>query len=134
MEERVKLYECMYILDPGLDAAETEAAIRGMHDVVAEFGGTVKHDYDWGRRRFAYKIGPWTEGHYRILYFEGTGEAAYEVKRHGAVDPRIIRTMVVVANPAAIYRPPGEEPVEEEAFVEEGGAAGEGEAEQGGNV
>ena len=113
MEERTKLYECMYILDPGLDAAETEAAIRGMHDVVEEFGGVVKNDYDWGRRRFAYKIGPWTEGHYRILYFEGTGEVANQVKRHSVMDARVIRAMIVVANPAAMYKPPGEEKAEE---------------------
>ncbi|MCX7599153.1 MAG: 30S ribosomal protein S6 [Armatimonadetes bacterium] len=131
MEERVKLYECMYILDPRLDGADTEAAIRGLHDVVAEFGGTVKNDYDWGRRRFAYKIGPWTEGQYRIMYFEGTGEVAKQVKRHGVMDARIIRTLVVVANPATMYRPAGEEPLAEEAVAEVAGPAPEGNFEPG---
>lgn len=132
MERQTKLYECMYILDPSLDAAETEAAIRSMHDVVAEFGGVVKNDYDWGRRRFAYKIGPWTEGQYRILYFEGTGEVANQVKRHSVIDARVIRALVVVANPAAIYKPPGAEPAEE-APPEETGQAGEAEAQPAGD-
>ncbi len=127
MEQRIRLYECMYIVDPTLDPSEVEAAVRGMHDLVVEFGGTVKNDYDWGRRRLAYKIRQWTEGLYRILYFEGTGEVADQLKRHTLMDTRLVRAMVVTANPLAIYRP--REEVEQEAAAAEGTAGADEQAE-----
>lgn len=114
-DEAVKLYECMYIIVPDLADDQVEAAAQEMEEVVTAAGGEIEGHYDWGRRPFAYKIRQWTEGLYRILYFRGTGRVVDEVKHQAQTDERIIRAMVIIAAPDAIYRPSEEAP----------GAAGE---------
>ncbi len=112
----VRLYECMYIIDPTLEEAEVEDVQRGMEENITSLGGEVKAHYDWGRRPLMFRIRRRTEGLYKLLYFEAPGNVVEEFKHTAMSDERVIRMMVVVAQPEAIYRPPGEE--EEE--VEEG--------------
>ncbi len=126
-KEAPTLYECMYILVPTLEEDEIEQVAKTIEQTVTEADGEVKGHYDWGRRRFAYKIRQWTEGIYRILYFTSMGPAVDELKRLATSDERIIRAMVVIANPRAIYKPEGEEGAEE---VEAGEAAEAPAAEQ----
>ena len=114
-KEAPTLYECMYILVPTLEDDEIQEVANRIEQAVTEADGEVKGHYDWGRRRFAYKIRQWTEGIYRILYFTSMGPAVDELKQLATSDERIIRAMVVIANPRAIYRPEGEEEAEGEA-------------------
>ena len=119
-KEAPTLYECMYILVPTLEEDEIEQVAKTIEQTVTEADGEIKGHYDWGRRRFAYKIRQWTEGIYRILYFTSMGPAVDELKRLATQDERIIRAMVVIANPRAIYKPGGEG--EEEEITEAGEA------------
>lgn len=135
MEQRVRLYECMYILDPGLEPETAETTVKSLHDVIAEFGGTVQNDYDWGIRRFAYNIRNWSEGNYHLMYFEGTGTTADGFKKHCYMETRVIRTMIVVADPVTMYKPRVEEVEAEEepqapAEEAEAGEAAEAAEEQ----
>ena len=117
-KEAPTLYECMYILVPTLEEDEIQDVAKRIEQAVTEADGEVKGHYDWGRRRFAYKIRQWTEGIYRILYFTSMGPAVDAIKDLATADERIIRAMVVIANPRAIYRPEGEEEAGEEAGEE----------------
>ena len=90
-----------------------------VEEMVRSVGGDIKAHYDWGRRKFAYKIRQWTEGLYRLLYFEAPGQGLDELRQHVMSDERVIRMMVVVANPKAIWRPRAEREEEEELEGEE---------------
>lgn len=126
MEQQVKLYECMYIVDPGLSSEEIEEVITGVQGALDEVGAAYHADYEWARRRLAYRIKGFTEGIYRIVYFDGTGEAADMLLRHTSMDQHILRAMVFVANPKTIFRP--REPAPEEPAGEEGAEEGAVEA------
>lgn len=104
-DSNTNLYECMYIVEPTVDADQLEAVIQHIEDSVRAAGGEVKEHYDWGRRTFAFRIRKWTEGLYRLLYFQAPGTILDEIRQNALTDDRIIRLMVVVANPRAIYRP-----------------------------
>ncbi len=117
--EGPRLYECMYILVPDLTEEEVQQAAADVERVIQENGGKVTGHYDWGRRTFAYKIRQWREGLYRLVYFEGDGTTVDAVKRHAIMDSRIIRAMVVIAAPDAIYKPEGEQEEAEQAQPEQ---------------
>jgi small subunit ribosomal protein S6 len=123
MAQQVRLYECMYIVDPGLSPEEVEEVGTGMRAALEEAGGEFHADYEWARRRLAYRIKGFGEGLYRIMYFDSTGDAADQVLRHADMDTRVIRAMIFVANPKTIFRP--REPMAEEPVA----AEGEGEAD-----
>jgi len=108
MAEEAKLYEAMYILDVGFTDDVVEQVGADLRQVLADNGGEFVSDELYGRRRLAYKIGDCVEGFYRILYFRGEPVLVNELKHTFLVDDRIVRGMVVVANPKAIFvpRPP----------------------------
>jgi small subunit ribosomal protein S6 len=109
----------MYIVDPTLDEAELQSVIDHMEAAVRDAGGEIKGHYDWGRRRLMYKIRRLTEGLYRLLYFQATGDIVDDVKHHALGDERVIRLMIVVASPNAIYQPPGEGAQEPQPTVQD---------------
>ena len=126
MAEEITLYESMYILPVDLDDEEGEQITGILHDTVADAGAEVVADELLGRRRLAYEIDHQTEGIYRLMYFKGTGPAVDAVKNEFRLNERIIRGLVVVANPQAIFRPrpepepsvaPPEEPAEPQSAL-----------------
>ncbi len=106
MAAELTLYEAMYILDPELSDQQLQDAIDNVHQYVTSIGGEVESDELFGRRRLAYEINGHTEGIYRVMYFRGTGATVNEVRHEFALMESVIRGMVVVANPAAIFTPP----------------------------
>jgi ribosomal protein S6 len=133
MAQQVRLYEFMYILDPGLSPEEVEEVMTSLKDALEEAGGEFHADYEWARRRLAYRIKGFGEGIFRIMYFDAVGIVGDQLLKDAAMDTRIIRAMVFVANPKTIFRP--REPMPEEPVVEEGaveeGAVEEAPAEEG---
>jgi small subunit ribosomal protein S6 len=103
-EVQQRHYECMYILAPTLSDEEVQALAQHMEAAVTATGGRVEGHYEFGRRTFAYRLGGWREGLYRLMYFAGSGETVEEVKHAASADERILRALVVIANPAARYR------------------------------
>jgi ribosomal protein S6 len=124
MAQQVRLYEFMYILDPGLSPEEVEEVMTSLKDALEEVGGEFHADYEWARRRLAYRIKGFGEGIFRIIYFDAVGIVGDQLLKHAAMDTRIIRAMVFVANPKTIFRP--REPMPEEPVAEEGAAPEEG--------
>jgi ribosomal protein S6 len=123
MAQQVRLYEFMYILDPGLSPEEVEEVMTSLKDALEEAGGEFHADYEWARRRLAYRIKGFGEGIFRIMYFDAVGIVGDQLLKDAAMDTRIIRAMVFVANPKTIFRPREpmpEEPAADAAAVEEG--------------
>ncbi len=131
MSEEPTLYEAMYILDASLDDEQVAAATRQLESAVTGAGSEVVADEAFGLRRLAYDIDGHSEGIYKILYFRGSGEAVDELKREFLLLEPVIRGMVVVANPDAIFRTPEPEapPEEAEAATEAEEAPAEEEVE-----
>ena len=62
----LRVYELMVIIDSDAAAADVEAVVTRVADLVADEGGTIKSTDNWGRRKFAYKINHKTEGTYVV--------------------------------------------------------------------
>lgn len=89
------LYETMIILRPDLETEEQESVLSGFTAVVANHGGEVSTVLDWRKRRLAYEINKYREGHYYLIYFSGAGTIIPELEHYFKVTDAIIRNMVV---------------------------------------
>ena len=99
-----QLYESTYIIDPELEE-ETEQVTGQLQQVVESGGGEFVADRELGRRKLAYQINHRSEGIYRVMYFRGAGAVVNAVKNELGIMEPILRGIVVVANPDAIYEP-----------------------------
>ena len=103
MAKEPPLYESMYILTPDISEEDAERVINALHQYVENSGGEVVSDELFGPRRLAYEIDHYTEGIYRILYFRGDGSTVDELRHEFNLADEVIRGMVVVADPDAMF-------------------------------
>ncbi len=119
METDAVLYEAMYILSPDVADDEMEEITEAFKQVLEAAGAEVVADELFGRRRLAYEINHYTEGIYRIVYFNGDGEAVSALKNEFGLNERVMRGMVVAANPDAIFHSREEEEQQAEQLTEQ---------------
>jgi ribosomal protein S6 len=115
------LYEAMYILDSALEESAAEGIVAMVEELVSTNGGEVVASREFGKRRLAFEIDGHTSGTYMITYFNSFGNVVEELVHEMRLTEGIVRGIVVVANPKAIFDP---QPVVE-AVPEESAAAGE---------
>ncbi|MHB8994102.1 MAG: 30S ribosomal protein S6 [Armatimonadota bacterium] len=128
------LYEAMYILDSTLDEAGVETAVKTLEDFVTSNGGEVIATREFGKRRLAFEIEGHTSGTYMIFYFKSFGPLVADLQREMRIMDSVVRAIVCVANPKALFDPKPEvteEPAAEEDVEE---AAAEVEAEIAGQL
>ncbi len=99
------LYEAMYIVDSALDEAALADIVSTLEQHVQNLGGELVATREFGRRRLAFEIDGHTAGTYMITYFKSFGDVVDEVKHEMHLIEGIVRGLVVVANPKAIFDP-----------------------------
>ena len=88
-------YETMFIVNPDI-GNESIRELGGKYlELINELGGEVSSVEDWGRRRLAYEIEEYTEGHYLIMQFNANEEITKELDRRMKLDENVIRMMTV---------------------------------------
>lgn len=119
------LYEAMYILDAKLDEEGIQTAVQTLEDFITSNGGEVIATREFGKRRLAYEIEGHTSGTYMILYFKSFGPLVAEVQHEMRLLDAVVRGIICVANPKAIFDPKPEVVEEEAGEGEEAVAEGE---------
>lgn len=125
MPKQPVLYEAMYILDSALDEAGVQTAVGTLEEFVRSNGGEVVATREFGKRRLAYEIDGHTSGTYMILYFKAFGELVPELQHEMRLVDSVVRGIICVANPKALFEPKkavAEEPAPEAAPAEEAAA------------
>ena len=90
----MRTYEVLFILSPQVPEEEATALITEFRGVAEKTGATLKNEEPWGRRRLAYPIHKFNEGHYHLFVFESEGSLA-ELDRRMKNSDRILRHMIV---------------------------------------
>lgn len=110
----------MYIVDSALEESAVQGIVSTLEQHVQSLGGEIVATREFGRRRLAFEIDGHTSGTYMITYFKSFGEVVDEVKHEMHLIEGVVRGMVVVANPKAIFDPQAKaEPAPAEAAAEE---------------
>lgn len=69
-----------------------------LKDTISELGGKVLSSDFWGKRKFAYKIGHETEGHYDIVSFELGEEGVSGLKQKLNTNENLVRYLITLAS------------------------------------
>jgi len=110
-------YEFVYIISPEIEQEDLESATDKVGQMIVDLGGQVLHLDAWGRRRLAYPIQNFHEGHYMVAQVQLEPGTISELKERLASSEEVIRYLLVrteekPAEPLAAQPP--EEPLQEE--------------------
>jgi small subunit ribosomal protein S6 len=97
--DRVRSYEEIFILDPGLGDDGVDAAIAAATAVVTKEGGEVAEVQKWGKKRLAYEIKKRREGHYVFLRLRAPVKAVREIERHLNIAEPVLKYLTVFVPP-----------------------------------
>jgi small subunit ribosomal protein S6 len=96
-KEHKNLYEGMYIISATLsDDARQKALDKIVNEITAK-GGVVHKIHDQGRRRLAYEINGYREGHYYVIYFDVPTPAVAELWQEYHLNEDLIRFVTLRA-------------------------------------
>jgi small subunit ribosomal protein S6 len=129
-------YEFMYIVSPEVDAEDLEQITDKVGQMIADGGGEVMRLASWSRRRLAYPIRKFREGHYVLTHLQMDPQAVTGLKARLVLTEEVIRYLLVrteemppePAPTVSQEEPPAPEPEEEEQTEEETGPEPEAEA------
>lgn len=91
----MRKYEIMYIIRPDIEQDQVQATIEKFQGIITNNGGEItKHDV-MGKRRLAYEIKKFRDGHYVLVNFTAEPEVVKELDRVMKISDEIIRYLIV---------------------------------------
>ncbi len=94
-DPRMRRYEMMIILDPGLEENTIQPSLDQFLTVVRDGGGSVDKVDVWGRRRLAYDIDKKSEGIYAVIDLKAEPASVLELDRQLNLNESVLRTKVL---------------------------------------
>jgi len=90
-------YDLVYIVKPDLDAEAMTAVLERATQRLIEHGAVIEHTDIWGKRRMAYPIQRYREGHYVFSRLSMSGDRIPGIRHDLKVIEDILRTSITVA-------------------------------------
>jgi len=95
VENAVRAYEVMVILDPSVEERTVENSLDKYLNVIRNDGGSVESVDVWGRRRLAYEVKKNAEGIYAVISLNAEPATVKEFDRQLTLNESILRTKVI---------------------------------------
>lgn len=112
-------YEFVYIISPEIEEEDLQGVTERVSRMIADGGGEVLKLDSWGRRRLAYPIRTFREGHYMVAQIQLEGHAISELRARLALTEEVIRYLLVrVEEVAPVEARPHEEPAPDQEEME----------------
>lgn len=89
----MRKYELMYIIRTDLEQEAIDAIVEKVQGVISNGGEITKHEV-LGKRRLAYEINKYRDGHYVLVNFNATSEVVAELDRIIRISDEIIRHLI----------------------------------------
>ena len=84
-------YESAIILTPVLSEAQMQEAVKSYRQLIAEHGGTLVNETNWGLTKLAYPIKKKSTGFYDFFEVQGKPEFISQIETLYRRDERILR-------------------------------------------
>lgn len=91
----MRKYEIIFIVRPDVEEEDLAKLVTQMEAVVNGAGGKIEKVDRMGRRRLAYRVGRFQDGHYVLFILEGTGDTVKELERRLGVTDSVIKFLAV---------------------------------------
>jgi len=95
-------YETVFIANPVLSAPQMKEAVDKFKGIIAEAGGEIVHEEDWGLRKLAYPIQKKSTGFYYLVEFRSNPEYITKLETEFRRDERIMRFLTTKMNKYAV--------------------------------
>ena len=94
-DKRLYDYELMFIVNPEATEESLESAINGVSQFITGKEGIVSDVEQWGKKRLAYPVKHFLEGHYVLTRFKMDPVWSRELEANLHISEEIIRHMLV---------------------------------------
>jgi len=95
-------YETVFILTPVLSEEQMKETVKKFAGYLAENGGEIVHEDNWGLRKLAYPIQKKSTGFYHLIEFKANGELVNRLEVEFRRDEKIIRFLTVKLDKFAV--------------------------------
>jgi small subunit ribosomal protein S6 len=93
----VPSYDLVFIVKPDLETEAITAVVERATQRLVDQGATVEHTEAWGKRRMAYPIQRYREGHYVFTRFAAPGDRIPEIRHGLKIMEDVLRASITVA-------------------------------------
>jgi len=97
-----RTYECVLVLDPGLDAEKITGQLERFQEQILHHGGLIRKWDRWGKKRLAYEIDGKQYGYYVVVVFDLDPAAVKPMDRYARLNQLILRHLIVLVEPRRI--------------------------------
>lgn len=84
-------YETVFILTPVLSDSQVKEAVDKFRSLIADNGGKMVHEENWGLRKLAYPIQKKSTGFYHLFEFQAEGSFVDKLEVEYRRDERVLR-------------------------------------------
>ena len=98
----VKQYETVFIATPVLSEQQMKEAVAKYTKLIADNGGEVVYEENWGLRQLAYPIQHKTSGFYYLIQFKSEPSFIETLETQYFRDERVIRFLTVALDKNAV--------------------------------
>jgi len=91
----MRTYELMIIVEPTMEEEGLQSQIESLTERIEQAKGQVANVKVWGRRKLAYPIKKFTEGHYVLFTLQLLPESVRDIERDLLISETVIRHLVV---------------------------------------
>jgi small subunit ribosomal protein S6 len=106
-------YDLILLLDPSADDDARATVLRNVETAIAQAGGNVANNQDWGQKVLAFKVRHKPEAHYHLIQFTSPPTLPETLHRSLAINDTVLRHRLVHTpggEPAAPPPPPPSAP------------------------
>jgi len=89
----MRKYEVMYIIRTDIEQEAVQAAVEKFQGIISNGGEITKHDV-LGKRRLAYEIKKFRDGHYVLVNFTAEPAVVAELERVMKISDEVIRYLI----------------------------------------
>jgi len=90
----MRKYELMYIIRTDVEQEVVQSTVEKFQGIITNGGGEVsKHDL-MGKRRLAYEINKFRDGHYVLVHFNAEPAVVTELDRVLKISDEVIRHLI----------------------------------------
>jgi len=94
-EAGMRDYELVVIFNPELEEEKLEAAVDDVSQFITQGGGAVAEVDRWGKKKLAYPIKHFMEGHYVLTKFKMKPELSKELEARLNISEEVLRHLLI---------------------------------------
>ena len=93
--KQLRNYELLLIVSPEVLDEELEGRVDKISQIITERGGEISATEPWGKRKLAYPIEHFTEGHYVLIKFSFETALCKELEASLRISEEILRHLLI---------------------------------------